>query len=1095
MTGAASGVAAGTATWSAAGIALQPGANVLTITARDAAGNTGSDVLTVTYAPDTTGPTVVITTPTTETTYTAPASPLTMGGTAADNVGVTQVTWSNDRGGSGTATGTTTWSAAGIVLQAGANVLTVTARDAAGNTATDLLTVTYSPSTIPGLVAAWGFNEGAGTTTADASGNNNTGVISGATWTTQGRYGSALSFNGTSNMVVVANSASLNLTTAMTLSAWVMPTANQTGWRTILFREQDVYFLTAGTSSGNRRPTGGGTFNGTMNYISGPTAVPLNVWTHVALTWDGAQLRVYANGAQVATAARGGVLESVTTTLQIGGNVPYGEFFLGRLDEIRIYNRALSQAEVQADGATPVGTPPTPDTTAPTVVITTPTTETTYTAPASPLTLTGTAADNVGVTQVTWSNDRGGSGTAAGTTAWTASGIALQAGANVLTVTARDAAGNTATDVLTVTYTPSGGDTTPPTVVITTPAAIVSPLTLTGTAADNVGVTQVTWSNDRGGSGSATGMTTWSAAGIVLQAGVNVLTVTARDAAGNTGSRTVSLTYASSGDTTPPTVAIIAPAANATVASTITVTATASDDTGVAGVQFFIDGVALGAEVTAPPYSRQWNTTTVVPGPHVVTARARDAAGNMTTSSPVPVTVTSTTASAIGQWSGVSSWPLVAVHATLLPNGRLLVWDGADQNGRAYVWNPSTNVFTLASQPDNIFCAGQTLLADGRVFVAGGHFANFEGIRDANVFSPTTGTWSALPSMTQGRWYPTVITLPDGRALVVSGEVDCYRCSAEIPEIYNPATNQWTALNAAALALPEYPHLFVLPDGRVLLTSAFDDPTVTRTLNVGTQTWTVVDPVARDAHSAAMYRLGRIVKSGTSANSDPPYFSSSPNTYVLDMNLPSPAWRQTAPMAFGRAYHNLTLLPDGNVLATGGGRNTDPYASSQAVFPAELWSPESETWTTMAANQVPRLYHSTALLLPDGRVLLAGGGRFGGGATEDQLTAEFYSPPYLFKGARPVITAAPAQVAYGATFPVTTPNGSEIATVSLLRLGSVTHGFDTSQRYLSLTFNPTTGALDVQAPANANMAPPGDYMLFIVDTNGVPSVAAFVRLQ
>ena len=212
------------------------------------------------------------------------------------------------------------------------------------------------------------------------------------------------------------------------------------------------------------------------------------------------------------------------------------------------------------------------------------------------------------------------------------------------------------------------------------------PLTLTGTAADNVGVTQVTWSNDRGGSGTATGTTSWSASGIVLQTGVNVLTVTARDAAGNTGTDTVSLTYAPAGDTTPPTVAVTAPAPNATVSGTVTVTATASDDTGVAGVQFLIDGVALGAEVTAPPYSRQWNTTTVVPGPHVVTARARDAAGNTTTSSPVPVTVTSSTAATIGQWSAVSSWPLVAVHTTLLPNGRLLVWDGADQNGRAYVW-------------------------------------------------------------------------------------------------------------------------------------------------------------------------------------------------------------------------------------------------------------------------------------------------------------------------------------------------------------------------------------------------------------------------
>ncbi|HEV8614519.1 MAG TPA: Calx-beta domain-containing protein [Methylomirabilota bacterium] len=193
------------------------------------------------------------------------------------------------------------------------------------------------------------------------------------------------------------------------------------------------------------------------------------------------------------------------------------------------------------------GTDPTP----PTVAITAPTSASTYGTKTSPLTLSGTASDNIGVTQVTWANDRGGSGTATGTTSWTASGIILQAGANVLTVTARDAAGNTATDSVTVTF-----DVTPPVVTITMPmsgstyATRTSPLTLSGTASDNVRVTRVTWANDRGGSGTATGTTSWTTSGIILQAGANVLTVTARDAAGNTATDSVTVTF----DVTPPVV-------------------------------------------------------------------------------------------------------------------------------------------------------------------------------------------------------------------------------------------------------------------------------------------------------------------------------------------------------------------------------------------------------------------------------------------------------------------------------------------------------------------------------------------------------------
>jgi hypothetical protein len=423
-----SGTASGTTTWSATGVALQSGANVITITARDAAGNTASDTVTVTYTPpDTTAPTATITGPTLSATHTTTTSTLDVAGTASDAVGVSQVTWANNRGGSGTATGTTSWSVTGITLQSGSNIITITARDAAGNSGTDTLTVTYNvPDTTNPAV-----------------------TISGPT--------SSATHATSATPMTVSGTASDNV--GVTQVTW----ANDRG--------------------------GSGTASGTTTWSA----------TNVALQ----------SGANVIT----------ITARDAAGNTA-------------------------SDTVTVTYTPP--DTTAPVVSISSPTTASTHTNGTSTMSLGGTASDSVGVTQVTWSNNRGGSGTATGTTAWSVSSITLQDGSNVITVTARDAAGNTATDVLTVTY--NAPDTTAPTVAIAQPTSASTfsttstTVNVSGTASDAVGVTQVTWSNDRGGNGTATGTTSWSVSGVTLLNGANVITITARDAAGNTATDTLTIT-------------------------------------------------------------------------------------------------------------------------------------------------------------------------------------------------------------------------------------------------------------------------------------------------------------------------------------------------------------------------------------------------------------------------------------------------------------------------------------------------------------------------------------------------------------------------
>jgi hypothetical protein len=199
-------------------------------------------------------------------------------------------------------------------------------------------------------------------------------------------------------------------------------------------------------------------------------------------------------------------------------------------------------------------------------------------------------------------------------------------------------------------------------------------------------------------------------------------------------------------------------------------------------------------------------------------------------------------------------------------------------------------------------------------------------------------------------------------------------------------------------------------------------------------------------------------------------------------------------MAYRRRHLNATILPTGQVLVTGGTSGTGFTDEASAVFASELWDPDTGRWTTLASNSVIRVYHSTALLLPDGRVLVTGSGDAFGNA--NHYDAEIFSPPYLFKGTRPTISSVAATtLGYGQSFFVGTATPTVITRVTLIRLGSVTHAFDSNQRFNELTFVRTTGGLTVTTPASRNLAPPGHYMMFILNGNGVPSKARIIRIR
>lgn len=469
-----------------------------------------------------------------------------------------------------------------------------------------------------------------------------------------------------------------------------------------------------------------------------------------------------------------------------------------------------------------------------------------------------------------------------------------------------------------------------------------------------------------------------------------------------------------------------------------------------------------------------------------------------------------------GSFGAVVNWPLIPIHAALLPDGRLLTY-GTDGQGNQTgqftydVWDPSkgTGAASHLTLPNttgaDTFCSGQIVLpASGAVLLTGGD-RTVDGVRnysinDVNLFDwRSNALYSAQAPMAFLRWYPTVLTLANGSTLVLGGRQtpEVAGVSKETivstPEVYTEGIG-WRSLPAVASDDAygarnwSYPKAWQAPNGQVFIATKWGgtyylDPNAAA--GAGKLTRTPLNLAESDDYlPSVMFAPGKILS-----------LRKFNRATVIDLNGATPTSTWTWGVGMDRYHGSATVMADGKVLVSGGSMVSN--AAIGVAYTARIWNPANNSWTTTPSGKKMRLYHSVALLLPDARVLLGGGGAPG---PQNNLNAEVYTPPYLYKqdwsatlATRPVITSAPQTATWGARINV----GVDVAGVSrvtLVKTGSATHTVDFDQRFLPLTHTASGTQLNVAMPANANVAPPGYYMLFVFNSAGVPSVAKIIKL-
>lgn len=545
-------------------------------------------------------------------------------------------------------------------------------------------------------------------------------------------------------------------------------------------------------------------------------------------------------------------------------------------------------------------------------------------------------------------------------------------------------------------------------------------------------------------------------------------------------------------------------------------------------------------------------------------AEAKKGKTNLPAKSPGPSAVLQANPNQTGQWeNSFSTAPLV--HLSVLPNGNVLHWTqffGPPSYTR--LWNcdlipaenndpaklrcdpsrpgegPGNDIWYYA---ENLFCAGHSFLPDGRLLITGGtyhfndngtiiHGGGYEGISAVTTYRFGDTALTAAPSMEYARWYPSNVALGNGDTLTAAGSYCAernpatHRCACRVydpndpsrcqqyaienalyPEVFHTSSDptpvdSWRTLKSAERLLPLYPWLHFASNGKVFYSGPEQQSAWLDTQGDGSWTDGPISSTYRESGSAVMYDTDRVLIAGGGPNTP----TNTAQTIDLS-NEQTASWSFTNPMAFPRKHHNLTLLADGSVLAVGGtkGSGFNNNCSENIVHNAEIWQPATGTWTTMAPMSYRRQYHSTAVLLIDGSVLVGGTTEWGADDPNckgfpNVYQTEIFSPPYLFnadgtRAARPIITYAPSNITYGQQFQVNSPGSFSVAKVTMVRLPSVTHSIDMNQRINHLSFSRVGGGVRITAPDSGNVCPPGHYMLFLINSAGVPSIAKIVQIS
>ena len=462
-----------------------------------------------------------------------------------------------------------------------------------------------------------------------------------------------------------------------------------------------------------------------------------------------------------------------------------------------------------------------------------------------------------------------------------------------------------------------------------------------------------------------------------------------------------------------------------------------------------------------------------------------------------------------GEWGSLITWPHVPVSAAHLPDGRILTWASNERTSfpgsrpeQTYtaVWDPNTAQFQeLFHNSHDMFCAHQGMLEDGRVFVNGGR--NFGDSPFTSVFDYRTNTWTKLEEMNKGRWYPTSVIMPGDRVWTGLGTG-----GDQYPELWEPG-EAWTLQTGTNFSGPVlnyinhyennwWPYTSLAPDGRIFHAGPTPRMHWINPLGNGTiqQTGPEITNWYPKHAGVALYEEAKILIAGGATSGT--IISSTNQSMLIDISSGTPQVTTIAPMQYDRKFHNAVTLPNGEVLVIGGNTSGIKFSDAGTVLTPEIWNPQTGTWRSMNNMASPRNYHSTAILLKDGRILSAGGGLCGCAA--DHTDGQVFSPPYLFDSngslaPRPSITSAPATASVGEQ--ISLQATANLQRFTLIKISSTTHAVDTDQRFLEPAFTESAaGQYQLTFHPNINVMTPGFWMIFGLNNLGVPSEAAIVQI-